>query len=98
MTDMMANAAFYVGLVHDLVMRGLAADPELSFTDARENFYAGARLGLEARMRWPGTDGGAAGTLLLEHLIPAARSGLAHLGVAAGDGSSTSLSTAQRPA
>jgi hypothetical protein len=87
MTDMMANAALYVGLVHELVMRGMADAPELGFAAARENFYAGARLGLEARMQWPGTSGLSADALLLRHLIPAARAGLTRLGVADdGDG------------
>ncbi len=87
MTDMMANAALYVGLTHELVMRGMAAEPELPFAAARDNFYAGAERGLAATMRWPGTADGPADRLLLRQFIPAARAGLARLGVAAdGDG------------
>ena len=56
MADMMANTAFYVGLVHELVASGVAEASQPTFMQAKQNFYAGARLGLEAEMAWPGTD------------------------------------------
>jgi hypothetical protein len=80
--DMIANAALYVGLAHDLVARGEAATPSLPFATARANFYAAARQGLAAMLTWPGIGPAPAQTLLLDHLIPAARRGLAGLGVA----------------
>ena len=77
--DMIANAAFYVGVVHQLVSGGFDEDGPLPFDDARANFYAAARFGLDARFRWPGAEMATARELLLEELIPAARAGLKDL-------------------
>ena len=51
----------------------------------RANFYTAARHGLKAELVWPGTDRVRADVLLREQLIPAARAGLAGLGIDAGD-------------
>ncbi len=83
--DMIANSAFYVGLVHQLVSGRFDEDGELAFEDARANFYAAARFGLDARFRWPGAEMATARDLLLEELIPAARAGLAALQIDEGD-------------
>lgn len=83
--DMIANAALYLGLVRAIALAGECGTGGLTFVDARQNFYAAARLGLDARLVWPGEGEIAAGRLLLERLIPAARGGLADLGVAEAD-------------
>jgi hypothetical protein len=80
-TDMIANAAFYVGIIHQLVSQRFDELENLSFEAARENFYAAARFGLDARLRWPGSEGVAAQDLLTEELLPAARAGLGALGI-----------------
>ncbi|MEE8563794.1 MAG: hypothetical protein V3S92_09240, partial [Alphaproteobacteria bacterium] len=67
------------GVVHQLVSGGFDEDGALPFDDARANFYAAARFGLDARFRWPGAEMVTARELLLEELIPAARAGLADL-------------------
>lgn len=79
--DMIANAAFYVGLVHQLVSSRFDEDRALAFEDVRTNFYAAARFGLDAEFIWPGTNSVNARDLLLEELIPAARAGLASLDI-----------------
>jgi hypothetical protein len=81
--DMMANTAFYVGAVHELVERGEAAEPALPFADAERNFYAGAKDGIAAGFTWPGAPIQSARDLLLARLIPIARTGLKRLGVEA---------------
>ena len=81
--DMMANAAFYVGLVRALVDARADERGDLAFEVARENFYAAAREGLHARLAWPGTAGAPARELLLAELLPAARAGLAASGIGA---------------
>lgn len=50
--DMMANAAFYYGLVHALARRPRPPEQDLAFDTARENFYQAARLGLAAELVW----------------------------------------------
>lgn len=74
--DMIANAAFYTGLVTYLASEATPPETGLAFTDARANFYAAARHGLDARLRWNGTDGNPVRELLLEELLPMARHGL----------------------
>lgn len=83
--DMMANAALYLGLARSLAMAGDKGAGGLAFNDAKRNFYAAARFGLDAQLEWPGEGEIAADRLLLERLIPDARKGLRDLGVAEAD-------------
>ncbi|MEP6665436.1 MAG: glutamate--cysteine ligase [Nocardioidaceae bacterium] len=61
--DMMANAAFYFGLVRSLAEDERPLWSQMSFSAAEENFRAGARDGITAQVYWPGlgTVGGAVG-------------------------------------
>ncbi|MFF3762155.1 glutamate--cysteine ligase [Streptomyces sp. NPDC002185] len=81
-TDVIANAAFYYGLV-----RSLADDPRpvwkrMAFQDAEANFDTACRHGIEAELRWPrsGRTGGIATLpavrLVLDELLPLAAAGL----------------------
>ncbi len=79
--DMMANAALYIGLVHELVDTGLDETGELRFADAKSNFYAAAQHGLDADLFWPPTGSVKADTLLLDEIIPMAAEGLRKLGI-----------------
>jgi hypothetical protein len=81
--DMIANAALYLGLARALALGGDNGTVGMTFETARRNFYAAARLGLDAVLDWPGVGEIGADALLLERLIPAARAGLADFG--AGD-------------
>jgi gamma-glutamyl:cysteine ligase YbdK (ATP-grasp superfamily) len=74
--DVMANAAFYYGLV-----RALADEPDpvwarMPFATAADNLSAAARHGLGARLTWPGLGPVPAADLVLGHLLPLAREGL----------------------
>ena len=80
--DMIANAAFYLGLAHALAVGCRLGTGGLAFDDAVSNFYAAARYGLDARLTWPGAGAIAADRLLLERLIPLAREGLADFDIA----------------
>jgi hypothetical protein len=57
----------------------------MSFSAACENFYAGARDGLDARVYWPGVGEAPATELVLRRLLPMARDGLSRWGVDADD-------------
>jgi len=78
--DQSANAALFYGLLAALAPQRLWQ--ALPFHRARDNFYEAARLGLEARLHWPGL-GQVRAPRLLDHLLPQAAEGLARLGVAA---------------
>ena len=82
--DMMANAAFLVGLTLAIapeIDRWLSA---LTFGHARRNFYEAAQRGLAAELLWPSPAGRCRpidARALVEQLVPLARSGLIAEGV-----------------
>jgi hypothetical protein len=49
----------------------------MSFSAAEENFHAGARDGIDARVYWPGVGEVPVAELVLRRLLPLAREGLA---------------------
>ena len=53
----------------------------MSFSAAEENFHAGARDGLEARVYWPGQGEVPVAELILRRLLPVAHQGLEAWGV-----------------
>jgi hypothetical protein len=83
--DTLANAAFYYGLVRVLVEDDRPVWSSMSFDAARENFYEGARNGIDARLYWPGIGEAPATELVLRRLLPLARDGLSRWGVDAHD-------------
>ncbi|HEV2638733.1 MAG TPA: glutamate--cysteine ligase [Actinocrinis sp.] len=74
--DVLANAAFYYGLVRTLADAESPVWQRLSFKAARENLYAAARDGLGARQMWPGRGSVPVRELVLEELLPMAAAGL----------------------
>jgi hypothetical protein len=83
--DICANAAFYYGLVRALVAEERPLWTRMSFSAAEENFHAGARDGIEARLYWPGIGEVPVSELVLRRLLPAAHEGLEGAGIAASD-------------
>src|SRR5918994_943188 len=83
--DTLANAAFYYGLVRVLVEDDRPVWTAMSFQAAEENFYAGAREGIDARLYWPGVGEAPAAELVLRRLLPMARDGLSRWGVDSAD-------------
>lgn len=83
--DMIANAAFYFGLVQALGSQPVPPEQELSFAQCRANFYTAARWGLEAPITWLKGWQGSLRQLLLEELIPQAEAGLVQLDLAPSD-------------
>lgn len=80
--DCIANAALFYGLMASLLRRADPIERDLPFAAAHDNFYAAARHGLDATLRWPdGRGRGKARDLLDQLLLPAARAGLSWLGI-----------------
>src|SRR6185436_635023 len=74
--DEMANAAFFVGLMVALPQEYGDIAKRLSFDDAKRNFFAAARHGLDAQFRWLDGKSLSASSLILNDLLPLARAGL----------------------
>jgi hypothetical protein len=83
--DIVANAAFYYGLVEVLCRQERPIWSQMSFSAAEENFHAGARAGIDARLYWPGVGEVPATELVLRRLLPMAHEGLDLLGIHATD-------------
>ena len=79
--DMLANSAFYYGMLRSL---SEADDPlwnRMSFAAAQANFLEAARHGMDARLHWPGLGEVTAQELVLDTLLPMAHDGLRRWGV-----------------
>ena len=79
--DIMANAAFYYGLVRALAEAQRPIWTQMSFSAAAENLHEAARHGLDAQLYWPGLGEAPAAELVLRRLLPLARDGLVRWGV-----------------
>jgi Glutamate-cysteine ligase family 2(GCS2) len=80
--DVMANAAFYYGLVRVLAESERPVWTQMSFAAAAENLQAASRHGLAATLYWPGLGEVPVAELVLRRLLPMARDGLDRWGVA----------------
>jgi gamma-glutamyl:cysteine ligase YbdK (ATP-grasp superfamily) len=74
--DIIANGAFYFGLVRALAEDERPIWTQMSFSAAEENFHAGARNGIDAEVFWPGVGTVQATELVLRRLLPLAYRGL----------------------
>ena len=88
--DEVASAALWLGLMRGVALEYGDITRRMRFGTAQENFVSAARFGVGAQLAWPLGKRKAqtelpVGELLLEHLAPLARRGLADWGVDAGD-------------
>ncbi|MDH4070771.1 MAG: CBS domain-containing protein [Ignavibacteria bacterium] len=83
--DQMANAAFWLGLMTAYPDPTIPISSLFRFDDAKRNFLAAARGGLETQVRWLGGRILPVDQLILEELIPQARAGLEHAEIDSGD-------------
>ncbi|MGX6605433.1 glutamate--cysteine ligase [Micromonosporaceae bacterium Da 78-11] len=79
--DLLANAAFYYGLVRQLADEERPIWSQLSFATAQDNFHQGARRGIEATVSWPGLGEIPVTELVRSVLLPKAHAGLDRFGV-----------------
>jgi hypothetical protein len=82
--DMVANAAFYYGLVRAIVDTDPAPWTQMDFATAERDLHRAARDGIAARLCWRGVDH-PIDQLTREVLLPAAATGLDAWGVDAND-------------
>lgn len=80
-TDLIADAAFYYGVLNYLTHQTRPVWSRLTFDSARENFFTAAKHGIHSRLRWPRHGSTDAATLITEVLLTPARKGLAALDV-----------------
>jgi gamma-glutamyl:cysteine ligase YbdK (ATP-grasp superfamily) len=83
--DVIANAAFYYGLVRALAEAERPVWTQMSFAAAEESLVDGARRGIDAHAYWPGLGEVPVTELTLRRLLPLAYDGLARWGVAGAD-------------
>ncbi len=79
--DSIANAALFYGAITALASQYQIPEQQLSFVQAKENFYLAAKQGLKSRMNWLSEQSLPVKTLLLEILIPMAKNGLQQMGI-----------------
>ncbi len=79
--DVMANAAFYYGVVRTLSEGERPVWTQMSFQAASDNFTAGATRGIDAQVFWPGSGEVPVTELVLRRLLPMAHEGLDRWGV-----------------
>src|SRR4051795_6677816 len=80
--DVLANGAFYYGLLRALVEQDRPLWSQMSFATAEDNFTEGARHGIHAQLYWPGLGTVPVTELVLRRLLPMAQRGLAERDVA----------------
>ena len=79
--DVMADAAFYYGLVRSTAEADRPIWTQMTFDAAAENLREAARGGLESRLYWPEVGWISPRELVLRRLLPAAAEGLDAFGV-----------------
>jgi CBS domain-containing protein/gamma-glutamyl:cysteine ligase YbdK (ATP-grasp superfamily) len=83
--DEIANAAFFTGLMTAVPEAYGDISKRMVFDDAKLNFFRAARHGLDAQFQWIDGKSHSAAALVLDHLLPLAREGLASAQVAGAD-------------
>ncbi len=79
--DVLANGAFYYGLLRMLATEDRPVWSRMSFPAAEDNFNAGAKDGINAMLYWPGVGEVPVSELVLRRLLPMAKDGLDDWGV-----------------
>ena len=83
--DEIANASFFVGLMMALPNEYGDIAKRMAFDEAKSNFFAAARHGLNAQFDWLDGKSYPVSSLILDHLLPLARQGLQSAGVETSD-------------
>ncbi|HVQ97683.1 MAG TPA: glutamate--cysteine ligase [Mycobacterium sp.] len=81
--DMLANSAFYFGMLRTMSEEDRPVWTKMNFAVARSNFAQAARHGIAAQLSWPGLGEVGVDELVLRQLLPMADEGLRRCGMAA---------------
>ena len=81
--DMLANSAFYFGMLRTMSEEDRPVWTKMNFAVARSNFTQAARHGIAAQLSWPGWGEVGVDELVLRQLLPMADEGLRRCGMAA---------------
>lgn len=87
-TDEVANASFWLGLLNGMDEEYKDITEQLDFDDAKMNFFAASKLGLDTKFKWVGDKRYSAVDLIQKELLPLAKIGLEKANVDKGDISS----------
>jgi gamma-glutamyl:cysteine ligase YbdK (ATP-grasp superfamily) len=79
--DIVANGAFYYGLIRSLAEDERPIWSRMSFAAAEENLHSAARAGIDATLYWPGLGDVPVTELVLRRLLARADEGLEQWGV-----------------
>ena len=79
--DNIANIAFYYGLVHYYATQEKPPEYEITFADAKNNFYRAAQNGLKHKTRWLDKKTNSLQKIILDKLLLQAETGLYKLGI-----------------
>ena len=83
--DEIANAAFFFGLMGGISHKYQNISNAMEFDDAKSNFQAASRLGLDAQFTWIGGNVIPVRELILRDLLPVARYGLERADILSSD-------------
>lgn len=75
-TDEVANSAFWLGLMNKMEDYHPNVSEEINFEDARMNFVAASKMGLDTKFRWFDDQRINAADLITQELLPIAKEGL----------------------
>lgn len=84
-TDEVANSAFWLGLMKKMGDYHPNVSEKMDFDDARMNFVAASKMGLDTKFRWFDDQRINAVELITEELLPIAREGLQKVNINEGD-------------
>lgn len=79
--DNIANIAFFYGLVHYYATCDSPPEEAMSFTDAKQNFYRSAQVGLKYKTHWLSEKTDSMQNIILEKLLTEAETGLRMLAI-----------------
>lgn len=83
--DEMANASFWLGLLNGMEESYADITSIMDFDDARMNFFAASKMGLDTKFRWVNDKRYTAVDLITHELLPIAREGLEKAGIKSSD-------------
>lgn len=79
--DETANTAFWIGLMHGYDQQYASMKEDMHFDDVRNNFFRAAKMGMNAQFHWMGKKAIPAKKLIVQELIPLAKTGLQKAGI-----------------